>query len=62
MLVQVPEYIQVVFRLIVRKGDLSPLSQMQQDILIQTMDSMRKRIIEKGYLADLRIHLDGVTT
>ncbi len=58
---QVPEYIQVVFHLIVRKGDLSPLSQTQQDTLIQTMDSMRKAIIEKGYLANLQVHLDGVT-
>ncbi len=62
MLVQVLELAQVDFHLQVRKADLSVLSQTQEDTLMQTMDTVLKVIINKGYLVTLRVTVSGAMT
>ncbi len=62
MQVQVLESAQVDFRLQVRKADLALISMKEQDMLINAMDTVVSRIIDKGYLVRKEVIFNGVMT
>ncbi len=62
MQAQVPELAQVSFHLQVRRADLVVISMSQLGILMSNMDTMQKAIIDKGYLVEIQMIIDGGMT
>ncbi len=62
MLALEQELVQVVFHLRVRKEGLALLSMKELDTLMKTLDTALNRIINKGYLVNKQLTLNGVMT
>ncbi len=62
MLVQVQGLVQADFLLQVRRADLALISTKELDIMMNTMVGILNSIIVKGYLVQLKVTIDGVTT